>query len=81
MMPPAKILQIPRPFAKSRAVPRRRTEASVELARVEFERARLAREIAQCDARRMSAQAELSRATERMRQLHAALRLVGRGQE
>ncbi len=48
-----------RPSSISRRVPRSRTEAAVDLVRVEFHRARLERDLADCRRREALATAEL----------------------
>jgi len=63
----------PRPAAGTRRVPRARTEAAVELVRVEFERARLERELRQLAQRQARAETAIGAATDRATALLARL--------
>ena len=64
---------ISRPGGTRRRVPRTRTEAAVELVRVEFDAARLERELGQAHRRATAARAQLDAARERARLLSAQL--------
>lgn len=50
-----------RPFAQSRRPPRTRTEAAVELVRLEFEAARLGRDLDQLERRKKASSQALTR--------------------
>lgn len=69
--PPATLL--PRPAGARRRAPRTRTEAAVELVRVEFDAARLERELAQAARRATAARIQLDEARRRARLLGARL--------
>lgn len=69
--PPAALL--PRPSGARRRAPRTRTEAAVELVRVEFDAARLERELSQASRRAMTAGEQLQEARRRARLLSARL--------
>jgi len=58
-----------RPAAIGRRVPRSRTEAAVELVRVEFRRASLERTLAECRRRQAQAHDDLALAARRAAQL------------
>jgi hypothetical protein len=64
---------LPRPTGAGRRSPRTRTEAAVELVRVEFDAARLEREVAQASRRAAAARADLDRARRRARLLSRQL--------
>jgi len=69
--PPAALL--PRPSGARRRAPRTRTEAAVDLVRVEFDAARLERELSQAGRRAATARVELEQARRRARLLSARL--------
>jgi hypothetical protein len=69
--PPATLL--PRPSGARRRAPRTRTEAAVELVRVEFDAARLERELSQAGRRAVTARLQLEQARRRARLLSARL--------
>jgi hypothetical protein len=62
-----------RPSTISRVPPRSRTQAATELARLEFERERLLRELHILEARRELAETTLARTETRASQLHGLL--------
>ena len=64
---------VSRPSGTRRRVPRTRTEAAVELVRVEFDAARLERELDQAGRRAALARADLAGARRRARLLSAKL--------
>jgi hypothetical protein len=63
----------PKPFGFSRRPPGSRPEAAAELVKVEYERARLERELEQLGARKRAAAATLARLEARARLLQAHL--------
>ena len=63
-----------RPSPLGRRVPRSRTEAAVDLVRVEFQRARLERELAECRRRQAVATSELQTS---IRRANALLERLG----
>ena len=63
----------PRPSPIGRRIPRSRTEAAVDLVRVEFQRARLERELADCHRRQTAAAAGLRTSIRRADALLARL--------
>ena len=67
------ILIRPKPFGTSRALPRSRPEAAAELVKVEYERARLERELEQLGARERAAGANLAKLEARARLLQSKL--------
>jgi len=63
----------PKPYGGSRRIPRSRPEAAAELVRVEYERDRLERELAQLGARKAAAASTLRKLELRAKLLHDAL--------
>ncbi|MBY0448363.1 MAG: hypothetical protein K2P95_06695 [Hyphomonadaceae bacterium] len=68
-----RIIIRPKPFGSSRALPRSRPEAAAELVKVEYERARLERELEQLGARERAAAVNLSKLETRARLLQTKL--------
>ncbi|MFY8151178.1 MAG: hypothetical protein ACOVOI_03720 [Hyphomicrobiales bacterium] len=72
-MPTRSFKRMERPSTISRVPPRSRTQAATELARLEFERERLLRELAVLEARRTVAESSLAKTEIRASQLHGLL--------
>lgn len=73
-----RIIIRPKPYGSSRALPRSRPEAAAELVKVEYERARLERELEQMGARERAAAASLAKLEARARLLQSKLETAPR---